>query len=50
MFVCPACAGMIRVGAHTPMMQVGLPRMRGDDPLLDGLPRSPVLFAPHARG
>ena len=49
-YVCPACAGMIRMPKMIDLINKSLPRMRGDDPFAYGLPLEPVLFAPHARG
>ena len=48
--VCPARAGMIRPVGREPSPTGGLPRTRGDDPVLDGTGAAPGEFAPHARG
>ena len=48
--VCPARAGMIRQCWGCPVLGVGLPRTRGDDPVAGHGVQMDKLFAPHARG
>jgi len=48
--VYPACAGIDLVLSLPFLSTEGLPRMRGDRPLLNSTLTSPELFTPHARG
>ncbi len=48
--VYPACAGIDRLPRDPTARWLGLPRMRGDRPLLQELKPEGNLFTPHARG
>ena len=48
--VFPACAGMILVQRLAEIGDIGVPRMRGDDPQLRCTMIDVVWCSPHARG
>ena len=48
--VCPACAGMIPSAYNHVNVDIGMPRMRGDDPPRPKRRSADYAYAPHARG